>query len=446
MGSYAIKDISGSMVSYNVLDTDAHQWPDIQVSYHFLNSDQATYSGMANVYGDYLAKTYGMTERDTSATPNIMLDFYGAVEKNEPVAGIPMDVIKPLTTFDQAAEILSELQEGGATDVTVRYKYLTKDKVNGKNDNCLSLVGKLGGERGFDQLVDKAKNATMYIAVNPVVTEGAFLKKDGAYIQDIMGISAYQYPYDIATGEKIDTQRYYLLVPQAVRKAVEALAGDWSWRDQNNVGLCMEYLGENLYSSYGSYVYTREDTRLSWQTALKTVAENISTVMIEGGNAYTLPYCDTVADAPMTSNGYAVTDYSVPFYQLALNRFIVISGSPINMNSNPRMQFLRCIETGCVPHYALIAETPSVLQQTELQGLFAVDYAMWKDDILEAYSDYAELMEATGGAQLTSHRYIKDNVVESIYANDVRVIINYNRFAVTVEGQTVPALDYYLIR
>ncbi|MBQ8753045.1 MAG: hypothetical protein IJZ13_08085, partial [Clostridia bacterium] len=414
MGNYAIKDISGSEVSYTVLDTDPHTWPDIQVAYRFLEGEQATYSGMAAVYGAYLAEAHALTERDTASAPAMMLDLYGAVEKKEPVVGIPMNVTKPLTTFDQAADMLAELGAGGATALTVRYKYLTADKIGGKNDNALSPVGKLGGKRGFTRLLDSLGTTTVYVAVNPVVTEGAFLKKDGAYIQDVMGLSAYQYRYDIATGEKIVKDRYYLLVPQAVRKAVEALAGDWAWSDRANAGLCVEYLGENLYSSYGSYAYTREDTKLSWQTALETAAKAAGSVMVEGGNAYALPYCDTVADAPMTSNGYAVTDYAVPFYQMALSRYLVISGSPINLNSNPRTQLLRCFETGSIPHFALIAEEPSVLQQTELQGLFGVDYSLWKEDILAAYAAYAALAEATAGSPLTAHRQVAQGVAQAL--------------------------------
>ena len=128
-----------------------------------------------------------------------------------------------------------------------------------------------------------------------------------------------------------------------------------------------------MNSSFGSSYFSREDTKQYFEEAFALAEESHADLMLEGG-AYALPYASVVTDVPVQSNHYSIEDEDVPFYQLVVSRFASCVSQPINLTSNPRLQFLRCIQSSSVPQFTFVAGDPTVLQETELAELFAVDF------------------------------------------------------------------------
>ena len=210
--------------------------------------------------------------------------------------------------------------------------------------------------------------------------------------------------------------------------------------------LCIDDLGDLLYSGYGGNHFTREGAKQTWSDLLKAADEAGLNLMVEGANAYALPYTSVVVNAPVKSNGLAMIDYDVPFYQMVLGDYVNSAAYSINLCSNAKRQFLKCFETGSAPQFSLIYEKASLLQGTELQSLFGVDCQKWKNDIVKMAKEYQQLIEVAEDTAVIKHRVLQNGVVESIYANGVKVQINYNQSEATVEDNQIAAMSYRIVQ
>ena len=78
---------------------------DIKIKYKFLEGDDSNYAGMAAYYRSYLEKLGMKREKPRDSVP-FFLEVVGAVDKVKPILGIPVRVAEPLTTYEQAIEII----------------------------------------------------------------------------------------------------------------------------------------------------------------------------------------------------------------------------------------------------------------------------------------------------------------------------------------------------
>ena len=88
----------------------------------------------------------------------------------------------------------------------------------------------------------------------------------------------------------------------------------------------------------------------------------------------------------------------------------------------------------------------SLLNKTEQQDLFAVDYSYWKDLIPEIYAEYERFYEQVKDASIVAHELFEkdDNLRIITYSNGVKVYINYGDEPAVIDGVSVEALDYQI--
>ena len=68
--------------------------------------------------------------------------------------GIPVTLKQPVTKYDEALEILTELKNKGVEDMVVSYNGWTNDGIRRKVDTGASPSGTLGGKSSFNKLTD----------------------------------------------------------------------------------------------------------------------------------------------------------------------------------------------------------------------------------------------------------------------------------------------------
>ena len=440
MGTYQLRNIEGEYADFPVVDKFKKEYPELSVSYRFLHGDDANYTGMATV----CSRRLGLLNNPVGgySEARLMLELYGAVKKDKTVAGIPTTVTEKMTTFSQAEDMVSDLEAAGLSGIMIRYQYATENTVEMQPSDSIKLMSVLGGRKGYDTLNLRMGGENLFLSVNNTHTYGSFLQTGGRHAQSLSGLPAYQYLYNIMSGYK-RSWHYYILSPPDVAE----LYADLISRSQNwSIGsLCLSDLGNLVYSDFANPVMTRAQTQELWMRTLKKGADSGLRLMLEGGNAYALPYASAVADVPVKSNRYAMIDYDVPFYQLAVSGSLLCVSESVNLSSNPRLQLLKCIETGTLPQYSFISESFRTLHRTELEGLFGGNYSKWKDELTESMLEYKTACDALGGPGIKDHRFIQDGVAQVTGHSGAQLLINFNETDVIVGDMAVESLSYIII-
>ena len=432
LDTFGLKELSGQAVDMPVIDSKLRKYGNLEISYRFLTGDKANYTDMAEEYQRYL---FGETEKPEAAAASMLLDFYGAVNKKQSVAGIPLTVKKELTSLEKAYETVEKLTSQGLAEPVTRFQFVTDGQINRKPDKALSVLGKLGGDKAFGE--------ASYITANAAETKGSFLQLGGTHVKNNMNMPAYQYSYDLLSGlQSSKFKRYYLLTPESVKKNFEKMIDSQKGKHAKQ-HISLLDIGNTLYSSFGSRYSSPEDTKNTFANLMKYAKDKNINIMAEGGNAYALPYVSMISGAPVSSNRYTMTDYDIPFYQLVTSGYVPCVSRPVNMMSNPQRQFLKCLETGSLPSFAVIGGEPSVLQGTQLEALFGADFSKWEDTIVRTGRQAAEVFQ--NGNSITGYRSIAPEVSETTYANGLKVIVNYGTEAYVYEGQAVQSMDYILL-
>jgi len=85
-----------------------------------------------------------------------------------------------------------------------------------------------------------------------------------------------------------------------------------------------------------------------------------------------------------------------------------------------------------------------VLQNTEFSYYFSIQYDALRDTIFNVYKEYRDGFDKIKSREIVSHNILQKNVFETRYANGSMVIVNYNKYPVTVKGLNIEALGYHI--
>jgi len=256
-----------------------------------------------------------------------------------------------------------------------------------------------------------------------------------------MGLPAYQLNYDMATGFKNTRDRWYLLTPEIATSYFDSYV-ESALKNDYSTNISLEEIGRNLYTNYGKTWSDMEKTKETWIESLKSAYDSGAKMLMNGSNAYVLPYADRITSLPTASSNYGIVDEEIPFVQLALNGIIEYASENINLTSNPKKSFLKAIESDSCLSYAFIEQDPVVLRDTELSYLFGSSFESWSKEVADNYKRYLEIKEKTEYSIISNHEILQPGVVRVTYANNNAVIVNYNSEAVEIEGIVIDAMDF----
>ncbi|MFP4016083.1 MAG: DUF5696 domain-containing protein, partial [Halanaerobiales bacterium] len=130
---------------------------DIIVRYKLLDGEEIDYSNMAMVYQDYLVKKYQLSKIEPGQDMPFFLEIMGGINKTLPIMGVPRTVIKPLTTYQEAADMISQINKQGISDLTVLYRGWSSGGVYHDYPDKVRLEGSLGSRNDFNTLKELAE-------------------------------------------------------------------------------------------------------------------------------------------------------------------------------------------------------------------------------------------------------------------------------------------------
>ena len=418
--------------------------------YRFLNDNG--YVEMAETYGEYLRAKPEMKGESASEEMPVNVELVGAINKVEIKFGLPIDSVVPTTTFEQAEGIISELLEAGVKDLNVRYTGWCNGGAQQRVLTSIHVEGGLGGESGMKKLMASAaaKNVDLYFdgvscfAYNSGIFNGFNSLADSARATTRTVIKLY--PYDIVT-YRLSTwmDPYYLVKPSYAKKCAENLIN--GLKKRGAAGVAFRDIGNLLSADYqDNATVTREQAKaMDIQTLEDAVASGMK-VIIKEGNAYAIPYADLITDMNLSGNAYALLDYSIPFYQIALHGLKDYTGEAINLAGDKQTQLLESAEYGAGLNFTFMDKDTKILQDTIFSCYASSNYSLWKEEAVAMITRYQTEMAGLNRQAITGHERLNEDVAVTTYADGTKVYVNYGANDYKEGGITVPGRDYLVKR
>jgi hypothetical protein len=236
---------------------------------------------------------------------------------------------------------------------------------------------------------------------------------------------------------------HYLLTPRKLSSTIKGFMSDFEKLNPGSISL--RDLGSELHSDFRRNAeVTREDAKRIVTDQLEAISKQSPDMMVNGGNAYVLPYASHILNLPQTSNEYQLAGESVPFNQMVLHGYIEYAGKAFNMADEQeiRESVLRSLETGSNVYFNWFYEEPSVLKETRFSYLYSNHYEQWFDEAIEAYGEVNKVLRQVRGQSMIKHEKLAERTYRTVYESGLTVYVNYSDAAVIADGVTIEANDY----
>ena len=420
--------------------------------YRFLDGNG--YVNMAQTYGEYLRAKPEMRGECASEEMPVNVELVSAINKVEVKLGIPVEDTVPVTTFEQADSIMNDFLEGGVKDLNLRMTGWCNGGAMQRVLTSIHVEGCLGGENGMKKLIASAaaKGVDLYFdgiscfAYHSNILNGFNTLSDTARATTRNVIKLY--PYDIVTyrlSTWMDKYPYYLVKPSYAQKCAANLIS--GLKDRGAAGVSFRDIGNLLSADYqDSNTVTREQVKAQdTQTLENAVAEGLK-VIIKEGNAYAIPYADLITDMNLTGNAYALLDYSIPFYQIAIHGVKDYTGEALNLAGDPQTLLLESAEYGAGLNFTFMEKDTRVLKDTLFSCYTSSHYAPWKDEVIAMITRYQKEMSGLNRQAITDHERLSEDVAVTTYADGTKVYVNYSTRDYRAGSVTVPGRDYLVKR
>lgn len=426
--SSTIKFMVGGRKTYNVysksmIDTE------VSIGFYPLNGEEATYSGMAKLYKDYLKETYELTKVDNDSTLN--LTFIGGTMVDKSFLGIPYEDLFVTTSISDVQKILKEIISQTKASINCRLIGFGSSGIDNKTfAGGFKLNKKLG-------TVDDLKELNEYCSKNNISLFYDFdlisLKKNSGGYNKYFDVAfnaldkiANVYEYNVATRSRIKDTSYNLLSRELLSDASQKLLKNI--KDWDIGGLSLRTISNTAYSDYSVDDTVKYYSQMNMSEDVTGILKNLKTkydIAGEDANAYAVIISNVVFNTPTQSSMEQVFDVDIPFYQLVFKGFTQMSSQPINLVSIPQKERLKAIECGISLDYLLIDKFENELIDYNDYEFFGSKYGSVKADIFDSYNNTKEYYSSISATEIISHEIISDNLRKTVFSNGTMVIVNF---------------------
>lgn len=376
---------------------------------------ECSYVGMAKAYREYLENDgvlTRLTEEDVEEDIPLYIEAFGALETTERFLSIPLDVMTPLTTFDDIKTMYDDLSEQGVENINFILTGFTKGGITDPQvPYKLSWDGAVVEDMDFEDLLACAREEGFEIYPDfdfaYVQGDGWFdglsLKKHAVKTIDDRYSSKREYS---ATKQTYISYFELAISPAYFSHFYEKLTE--KYLEYDPMGISVSTLGNSLNSDFDEdEPYNREDSKEFTVKALEYLAENYDKVMTSGGNAYTWEYVDYITDIALDSSRYSQSSASVPFLGMVLHGYVELAGTAINMEGNIDYAVLKAIENGASLKFILSYQNTNNLKNYEtLSQYYSVRYDIWFSDVVELYNEVNGALAGVQTSLITEHTFI----------------------------------------
>jgi hypothetical protein len=373
----------------------------------------ANYVGMAMAYRYRLIKTGALTDRITGDAKDIPLyvETLGAMEVQEKILSIPVEVMKALTTFEDVKSIHKELTDSGVKNLVFKLTGFINGGLKNTLPNRIKAEKVVGGNKGLKDLQSYANENGFEIYLD---TDFSYAKVDEAFDGFERREQAVRTVDDRFVKKKtyspvlqtFTSTGMMVIAPSSFEDIFEDLEDDA--KKLGLKGLALGTIGSDIASDFDEdEPYNREDSKGQIKDTLNKVREAGYEIMMEGGNAYAVGYATHILSIPLDSSRRAQASEAVPFFAIVYHGYLSYAGSPTNMAGDIRYETLKLLENGANPYYVLVYRNSEKLKEdVTLSQYFSISYENWKDDIIESYTALNKVLGPVMNATYENHEFL----------------------------------------
>jgi len=388
--------------------------------YYFGTGD---YVDMANSYRGYLMDKYDlkpMAKKD----PALQLYLVGG----DVESGIGGGTFIPMTTFDQAEEILSYFSAQGVENMDAVYSGWAKHGESVSYPDRFPAAGKLGGDGGLKDLAAAADewNARLYLMDNHVSLssrKGVSLGKNTIYnIQN----------NPLFDGAFANADFIFTNYERSLKK----------YQQYGVDGLEEEMVGRILITDYSKNASTsREEMKQAHRQLLEKMLQDFGSLRLSDGKSFEI--MDGVVFTDLGTSSYlSIMDENVPFYPIAIHGLVdYLCGDYMDFYE-PRMQLLDAVAKGGQVSFTLSYEATEKLAYADSAAYYSTAFDLWKGDVMAVWNEMKEYLEKTQGQFVTDYQVLAKGVTLTVYENGTGVLVNNTDQPYSFEGEDVPARSF----
>jgi len=384
------------------------------------NTYEPTWMGMASAYRDYLLEKGDLTtltKDDVKEDIPAYIETFGTLETLEKVLSLPVNVMTPLSSFENIKTMYDELSKEGVSNIKFKLTGYANGGMFASIPYKLKWEKAVGGANGYTDLVNYANENGFQV----------FPEFDFAYVR-----SSTNTLFDGLTLKKhivksinntYMSKRYYSATRQTMMGRFELCvsAAYYSHFYEKLTANLIKYYGEGIrstisVSTLGNALnsdfdedepYNREDSKKQTVAALTDISNSFDDVMTESANAYTWKYVDYIINLPLDSSRYTRSSASVPFIGVVLHGSKQFAGTPLNMEGNIGYSLLKAIENGAGVYFVLCYQNYAKLKENYvLSQYYSVRYDILKDDVVKYYTLINDLTKDLQLDLITSHEFL----------------------------------------
>ena len=364
------------------------------------------WTDMAAQYREVLRNKYALSPLSAEAEPALQLNLVGG----DIESGMLGDTFIPMTTFEQAGEILTWLRDSGVGAMDVTYSGWAKRGESVEYPDRFPAAGPLGGNAGLKAFSEKAKQLDAKV----------YLRDNHLRLQRSQGLSIGR--------DTVHNIQGYPLFNGAFANSVFMASGyektEKQYRDFGVAGLQEEGVGALLMTDYAQdAALSRQGAMNAQRELLAKMVHSFGSVRLSSGNAYTLMNGVTLTRLPSFSY-LTMLDEQIPFYPLALHGLVEYLGGDYMDFYEQRSQFLQAIALGGSVSFTFSWEDTEKLAHSDTAAYYSTAFSLWREDVLAIWREMLPYLRATKGQAIVGFETLKPGVTETVYENGVRVLVN----------------------
>lgn len=418
---------------------------DIKFDLNVLSGNDATYSGMAKFYSDYLFGDEATTgAKDYYST----VEMVGVINATEKFLGIEYNTKVTLTNYDDVLKIASELKQNGFNNMNVKLTGWCNGGYEHGMIDKIKLISDMGDKEGLTNLYNNLgkQGIGLYPDVDFQNVYYSEEKPSSKYIaQSLNGnnsvISTFS-PVDFIPTVKLSK---FALNKDGFTANFNGFMADYKQYGINNISF--RSIGKEITSNFKEdETYMERQDTLAQLVGLVSSVDKDYSIMGNGGQAAYLKYLDVINEMPIESSHFDKCDYSVPFTAMVLSGHVDYTYKPINLSNNNRKDLLQLIESGAGANYLITKNKYENIANSSYDGFYSTVYGEIKDDIIESYSYVEEALQGVYGLEITNHERVADEVYKTTYSNGTEIYVNYSNKEYKGDNITVAAEDYLKVK
>lgn len=421
----------------------------ISVTFCPLSGENANYSGMANLYRDYLTRNYGLKETAKDIPLNIRM--LGGTLMTKSFVGIPYKTVLPTTTLADAEKIMTEIKKQVKSDFSVQLKGFGDSGIDvGKIAGNYTVNKNLGSLKELKKLFEFSKNNNIGLYYDFDIER--FNKKS-------RGISTFfdaatnageqkaiQYNYDVAVRDKKEETAYNLLSPVNFTIAFDKITKKTV--KYNISGISLDTVSSVAYSDYtdkeNPEFYSKNGFSNVAGNVIKSAKSNKQQFMASSANLYSAVLADIITESPVTSEKNRIFLYDIPFYQMVFKGSVPITVQSINLAADSKLALLKAVESGSGLGFTVIDNWNNAIIDSDAPYFYNSVFEEIKDGIFDSSKELSQYYNKISGKHISRHTVYEDGLRETVFENGIRVYVNYTENTLTTPAGELPSYEYLI--